>query len=165
MTGIVKTAACVIAACGLAAGAAGCATSTAEPPPPPPRLTQAQFVARATALCRRFRPTNRAFERRFAAAVRSRDFEGYSLLLGELVQPVRRFVFQLSRLRPPVRREHAFRELIRLANRELAYLRAAYRVSGTYGLAELSALVKRSRKVGARADALARSLGLPADCP
>jgi hypothetical protein len=145
--------------------ASGCgASSSAQPPAPPPRLTQAEFVAKASALCWRFARDTRSLNRRLEAATRQRNLERLSLLFGESIPTHRQFVFQLSRLKPPLRRERGFQQLIQLENKQLAYIRAAYLTSGTYAFPQLLTIAKRSQRVAKREDALARSLGLTGAC-
>jgi hypothetical protein len=139
---------------------AGCGASKSAVPAP--RLTQAAFVAKANALCRAFDRQSKGLERRLRALGRRRDLEGTSLALGEAIPSFRSAIYRLSRLRPPLRKEHTFRELIRLLNKDLAYLRGAYKTLGTYDLESFLVLVRRAERVERRVQATARSLGLRA---
>ena len=137
----------------------GCGNTKAAPPPPP-RLTHAQFVAKANAICRGLGHDVKPLLRRFQKAVRQRKLERMSLLVGELVRPYGQSIFRMSRLRPPVRQERTFRQVINLENKNLAYMRAMYRLSGTYDFTQLAVIVRRSNRVNRRVRPLGRSLGM-----
>ena len=137
----------------------GCG-STKAATPPPPRLTHAQFVAKANAICRGLGHDVKPLVRRFQKALRQRKFERMSLLIGELVRPYGQSIFRMSQLRPPLRQEPTFRQVIHLENKNLAYLRAMYRLSGTYDFAQLRVVVRRSNRVNKRVRPLGRSLGM-----
>jgi hypothetical protein len=137
----------------------GCG-STKSAAPPPPRLTHAQFVAKANAICRGLGHDVKPLLRRFQKAVRQRKLERMSLLVGELVRPYGQSIFRMSRLRPPLRQERTFRQLIHLENKNLAYLRAMYRLSSIYDFTQLRVVVRRSNRVNKRVRRLGRSLGL-----
>lgn len=139
--------------------ASGCG-STKAAPPPPPRLTHAQFVAKANAICRGLGHDVKPLLRRFQKAVRQRKLERMSLVLGELVRPYGQSIFRMSRLRPPLRQEPAFRQVIHLQNKSLAYIRALYRLSGIYDFRQIAVINRRLNRVSKRANALGRSLGM-----
>jgi hypothetical protein len=88
-----------------------------------------------------------------------------SLLVGELVRPYGQSTFRMSRLHPPLRQERTFRQLIHLENKNLAYLRAMYRLSSTYDFTQLRVVVRRSNRVNKRVRPLGRSLGMTACYP
>lgn len=137
----------------------GCGNTKAAPPPPP-RLTHAQFVVKANAICRGLGSDVRPLFRRYRRALRQRNFERMSLLLGELVRPYGQSIFRMSLLHPPLRQERAFRQVIHLENKNLAYIRAMYRLSGTYDFTQLAVIDRRSDRVNKRVRALGRSLGM-----
>ena len=88
-----------------------------------------------------------------------------SLLVGELVRPYGQSIFRMSQLRPPLRQERTFRQVIHLENKNLAYMRAMYRLNGTYDFAQLRVIATRSNRVNKRVRPLGRSLGMTACYP
>jgi hypothetical protein len=91
--------------------------------------------------------------------VRQRKLE-LSLPVGELVRPYGQSIFRMSQLRPPLRQERTFRQVIHLENKNLAYMRAMYRLSRTYDFTQLRVVVRRSNCVNKRVGPLGRSLGM-----
>jgi hypothetical protein len=143
----------------LAVAVSACGKSPA-PPPPKPRLTQAAFVQKARVICRSFSRRTKPLVARMRKSGKRPDLEALALELGEVRRPLRMFVFQLSRLRPPVRQERRFRELIHVLNQELAYLNGAYLALSTYDAPALKASLRRMQRKGRLLDALSKHLGL-----
>jgi hypothetical protein len=143
----------------LAVAVSACGESAA-PPPAQPRLTQAAFVRKAKAICRRWTRTTKGLDARLKKASKRRDLEALDLAIGEARRPLRSFVFQLSHLRPPLRQERRFRQFIHLLNQELVLINSVYIALGTYDVQALRALDKRGTRLDRRVNAFSRPLGL-----
>ncbi|MDP9232510.1 MAG: hypothetical protein M3O73_07040 [Actinomycetota bacterium] len=138
---------------------AGCGGSSTAPSEAT-RLTQASFALKANYLCRTYGRQIKGIGKRINAKLKRRNFEAAVLALEEARRPYRTLLFQLSLLRPPLRQERRFRQLIRLGNKEQAYLHGVYVTLSTYDFAQARTLLSRLNRVGRRSDALSRSLGL-----
>jgi hypothetical protein len=138
------------------AGCGGSATAPSEPT----RLTQASFALKANYLCRTYGRQIKGIGKRINAKLKRRNFEAAVLALEEARRPYRTLLFQLSLLRPPLRAERRFRQLIRLGNKQQAYLHGVYVTLSIYDFAQARTLLSRLNRVGRRSDALSRSLGL-----
>jgi hypothetical protein len=158
MTDFVRPIQCATLLLAVVAGAGCGASSTA--PVEPARLTQASFALKANFLCRTYGRQIKGIGRRVSAKLRHRNFEAAVLALAEIRRPYRTLLFQLSLLRPPLRAEPRFRQLIRLGNKQQAYLHGVYVTLSTYDFVQARTLLSRLYRVGRRSDALSRSLGL-----
>ena len=156
VVGLVLWATLLVVAVVATTGCGGPAAAPAEPS----RLTQASFALKANFLCRTYGRQIKGIGRRINALLKRRRFEAAVLAIEEGRQPYRTMLFQLSLLRPPLREERRFRQLIRLGNKQQAYLHGVYLTLSTYDFAQARALLKRLYRVGRRSDALSRSLGL-----
>ena len=138
---------------------AGCGGSSAAPAEPA-RLTQASFALKANYLCRTYGRQIKGIGKRINAKLKHRNFEAAVLALEEARRPYRTMLFQLSLLRPPLRAERLFRQLIRLGNEQQAYLHGVYVTLSIYDFPQARTLLRRLNRVERRSDALSRSLGL-----
>jgi hypothetical protein len=117
-------------------------------------------VLKANYLCRTYGRQIKGIGRRINAKLKHRNFESAVLALEEARKPYRTLLFQLSQLRPPLHEERRFRQLIRLGNKEQAYLHGVYVTLSIYDFPQARTLLRRLNRVGRRSDALSRSLGL-----
>jgi len=115
---------------------------------------------KANYLCRTYGRQIKGIGKRINAKLKRRNFEAAVLALEEARRPYRTMLFQLSLLRPPLREERPFRQLIRLGSKQQAYLHGVYVTLSIYDFAQARTLLSRLNRVGRRSDALSRSLGL-----